>query len=67
MKDQTSFKIGCLVIAIISYFLLAYSGRNLKPAVDRGEDKASLSERQEWKGENYLLNPLHSLAIFFIS
>eukprot|EP00112_Aurelia_sp_Birch-Aquarium-sp1_P012140 Seg2551.3 transcript_id=Seg2551.3/GoldUCD/mRNA.D3Y31 product="Transmembrane protein 180" protein_id=Seg2551.3/GoldUCD/D3Y31 len=51
MKDQTSFKIGCVVISIISYFLLAYSGRNLKPVVDRGEGKASLSEKQEWKDD----------------
>ena len=50
MVDLTSLRLACLFIAINALWLMVYSGKNLKPEVDRGEQQASLPEKGEFKG-----------------
>lgn len=48
MTDLSSLKLACLLIAVIACWFMVYSGKNLKPEVDRGESKASLMDKGEW-------------------
>ena len=50
MVDLTSLRLACLFIAINALWLMVYSGKNLKPEVDRGEQQASLPEKGDFKG-----------------
>ena len=51
MKDLFALRVSCMVIAAISFMFLWYSGNNLKPAVDRGENKSSLLEKHDLSGK----------------
>ena len=53
MTDLTSLKFACLLIAMIACWLMVYSGKNLRPEVDRGEQQSSLPEKEELKGEKF--------------
>ena len=50
MTDLTSLKLACLFIALNALWLMVYSGKNLKPEVDRGEHQTSLPGKEDLKG-----------------
>ena len=50
MTDLTSLKLACLFISINALWLMIYSGKNVRPEVDRGEHQKSSKEAEHLKG-----------------